>query len=280
MANAGSLIGADALSELLSDPGRNARHDIWLWLHLYMTQNAPFDPRTCSGLTMRDEIAVFLKRKKYALYRIAREKDRSLIPEESLTWIEEDERQYQWLLGRLTKITDVRLPRGVVHLKGREHLITIIDIWNADLEEKAYEVESLRKEWLRHKAKDSAFEWFEDKKEGAKRCVCAWEWLEKDNRLLSRRDTPITNYKELLIFFDGARLGRNEQKAIINEIKKRWNRKQLDVRNPDKKQLNVMIPIAVIAQLDELAAKHKLKRPQVIERLIAGEFEAGIHLDY
>ena len=82
------------------------------------------------------------------------------------------------------------------------------------------------------------------------------------------------------MFFDGARLGRNEQKAIINEIKKRWNRKQLDVRNPDKKQLNVMIPIAVIAQLDELAAKHKLKRPQVIERLIAGEFEAGIHLDY
>lgn len=52
------------------------------------------------------------------------------------------------------------------------------------------------------------------------------------------------------------------------------------MRNPDKKQLNVMIPIAVIAQLDELAAKHKLKRPQVIERLIAGEFEAGIHLDY
>lgn len=151
MSNPGILIGADALSELLSDPGRNARHDVWLWLHLYMTQNAPFDPRTCRGLTMRDEIAVFLKRKKYALYRIAREKDRSLIPEDSLTWIEEDERQYQWLLSRLTKITDARLPKGVVHLKGREHLITIIDIWNADLEEKAYEVESLRKEWLRHK---------------------------------------------------------------------------------------------------------------------------------
>lgn len=276
----GNLKGADALSELLSEPERNARHDIWLWLYLYMTQNARFDPRTCCGLTMRDEIAVFLKRKKYASYRIAREKDRSQIPDESLTWIDEDERQYQWLLGRLTRITEVRLPRGVVHLKGREHLIAIIDIWNVDLEEKAHEVEALRKEWLRHKAKDSAFEWFGDKKEGAKRCACAWEWLEKDNRLLSRRDTPITNYKDLLMFFDGARLGRNEQKAIINEIKKRWNRKQLDVRNPDKKQLNVMIPIAVIAQLDELAAKHKLKRPQVIERLITGEFEAGIHLDY
>ncbi|WLH13508.1 hypothetical protein PSH58_03860 [Pseudomonas hefeiensis] len=38
------------------------------------------------------------------------------------------------------------------------------------------------------------------------------------------------------MFFDGERLlGRNEQKAIINEIKKRWNRKQLDARNPDKK---------------------------------------------
>jgi hypothetical protein len=45
-----------------------------------------------------------------------------------------------------------------------------------------------------------------------------------------------------------------------------------DVRNPDKKQLNVMI--AVIVQLDELATKHNLKRLQAITRLIAGELEA------
>ena len=200
MSKPGILIGSDALSELLSEQGRNARHDIWLWLYLHMTQNARFDPRTCCGLTMRDEIAVFLKRKKYASYRIAREKDRSLIPDESLTWIDEDERQYQWLLCRLTRITEVRLPRGVVHLKGREHLIAIIDIWNADLEEKAHEAEALRKEWLRHKVKDSAFEWFGDKKDGAKRCACAWEWLEKDNRLVSDETLTLPTTKSCSCF--------------------------------------------------------------------------------
>ncbi|WP_276488689.1 hypothetical protein [Ectopseudomonas mendocina] len=280
MTNADNRKVSDALSELLGDPGRNARYDIWLWLHLQMDRDASFDPSTCGGLTMRDEIAFFLKTKKYPLHRIAREKDQSLIPDESLAWIDEDERQHQWLLGRIEKLANLRLPRGLVHLTGRKLLIALIDSWDAYLEEKSEEIELLRREWLKHKAKDSAFEWFAEKKESASRCACAWEWLVKDNSLVSRRTIPITNYKELLMFFDGAELGRNEQKAIINEIKKRWNRKQLDVRNPDKKQLNVMIPIAVIAQLDELAAKHKLKRPQVIERLITGEFEAGIHLDY
>ena len=92
MASVNTQNKADKLSELLNDSAPDARHDIWLWLYLYMAQNASFDPATCGGLTMRDEIAFFLKSQKYSLHRIAREKDRSLIRDESLAWIEGDER--------------------------------------------------------------------------------------------------------------------------------------------------------------------------------------------
>ncbi|WP_121333444.1 hypothetical protein [Pseudomonas aeruginosa] len=76
---------------------------------------------------------------------------------------------------------------------------------------------------------------------------------------------------ELLLFFDQRNLGRYELKAMIQEIKKRWSRPQFDERNVDKKQLNVMVPTAVIDQIDELAKKHGIKRAQVIERLVGME---------
>ncbi|MDI9730489.1 hypothetical protein [Stutzerimonas stutzeri] len=80
------------------------------------------------------------------------------------------------------------------------------------------------------------------------------------------------------MFFDHAALGRHEQKAMIQEIKKRWNRQQFDERNADKKQINVMLSKAVIAKLDELAKQHGLKRAQVIETLVRMEAETSAHL--
>lgn len=272
------LKGPDTLSELLKEPKRNARHDIWLWLYLFTVKNFALDPRTCNGLTMRDEIALHLKFRNNTRQFLAREKDLFLIPDDSLTWIEADERQYRWLLRRILDITNLELTRSLVHLSGREHLIALIDIWNVDLERKASEVENLKYAWHHHIAADSAFEWFEGKKGGAERFMCAREWLEKNKRFSFYSTPPIRNYQELLMYFDKAEFGHNEQKAIINEIKRRWNRKQLDVRNPDKKQVNVMLSKTVITQLDELAKKHDLKRAQILEKLIRMETDAGTYL--
>lgn len=274
--------GADVLKKLVSEIGQNTRHDIWVWLWLWLeadkSQHEKPQPNTCNSSEMGDEIAYFLKRRSYVAPEITKARSRFLIPDESLAWIDTDERTYQWLYRRLAAMTDARIPRGLVHLNGREHLIAIIDIWDIDIEVKAREVESLSEMWRRHKALDSSFDWFQDKKEGTRRCKCAWEWLEKNRKNLAIRQLPVSNFKELLMYFDKADFGLSEQKSIINEIKKRWSRKQLDERNPDKKQFNVMLPIAVIAQIDELAARHNLKRFQVIESLVVSEADIGIYL--
>lgn len=273
--------GLDELSQLLNEPRQNTRHDIWLWLYLNQHKRARFDASTCNGSTMRDEIARFLKRKTENLKDIASQKDRFLVPHDYLKWIEGDERQHRWLLHRIEELTELRptqgLPSGLVRLNGRNHLIAILDLWDVDIAKKADEIERLHNRWLRHKAGDRAFEWFEDKKDGLKRCKCAWEWLEKHHVSIFKNQLPINNYKELLLYFDEAELGRNEMKAIIQTIKKRWNRKQFDERTADKKQINVMLSKTAIELLDTLAKKHELKRAQVLELLITMESEDGVY---
>ena len=273
--------GLDELSQLLNEPRQNTRHDIWLWLYLNQHKRARFDASTCNGSTMRDEIARFLRRKTENLKDIASQKDRFLVPHDYLKWIEGDERQHRWLLRRIEELTELRptqgLPSGLVRLNGRNHLIAILDLWDVDIAKKADEIERLHNRWLRHKAGDRAFEWFEDKKDGLKRCKCAWEWLEKHHVSIFKSQLPINNYKELLLYFDEAELGRNEMKAIIQTIKKRWNRKQFDERTADKKQVNVMLSKTAIEILDTLAKKHELKRAQVLELLITMESEDGVY---
>lgn len=262
----------DELAELLRETKRNNRHDIWLWLFLYLYEKVGLDPATCNGTTMRSAIAGFLKRNSRMLEEINRQKDRFLVPGDLFKWIHENERQYRWLLSRIKDITNFRLPEGLVHLTGRNHLIAIVDLWQVDIAKKADEIEHLRGLWARHKATDNNFAWFDDKKEGSQRCICAWEWLQK-NRSLGE---PINNYQELLMFFDRAEYGPAEQKAIINEIKQRWNRKQFDKRTADKKQVNILLSKTVITLLDDLVKKHDLKRSEVLERLITIESDLGL----
>ena len=270
--------GLDELGRLLKGPRQSTRHDIWLWLYLEYYENADLDPSTCNGSTMRDTIATAVKGNTHILEAINSDKDRALLPDGNFKWIDGDERQYQWLLRRIEGITALALPKGLVHLTGRNHLIAMLDLWNAPIAEKADEIENLRNLWLRHRSRDREFEWFEDKKDGSKRCKCAWEWLEKNHTPMPRRQLPISNYKELLMFFDEAKLRHTEQKAIIQYIKKRWSRKQFDERAADKKQFNVMLSKTVIALLDELTEKHKLTRAQALELLITKEFEVGVYL--
>ncbi|MGH8434220.1 MAG: hypothetical protein ACRERX_07000 [Pseudomonas sp.] len=270
--------GADELSRLLQDPHQNNRHDIWLWLCLYCHVKLDLDRNTCNGATMRDVIARALRRNTDLIALIPSEKDQYLVPDECFSWITKDERQYHWLLPEVDELTDKRFPLDLVHLTGRGHIIAMLDVWQVDIEKKAREIEHLHECWRRHTARDSQLEWFADKKEGTKRCVCAWEWLQKNHLRPFSRQLPISNYKELLMFFDQANLGENEQRAIIQQIKRRWSRKQFDERAIGKKQVNVMLAKTVIAQLDELAKRHDLKRAQVLETLVRMEADANVYL--
>lgn len=227
---------------------------------------------------MRDEVAWALEGAPDITSSFRAKKDRYLLPEEQLAWITASQRQLQWLTPRIDTLTDRILPRCLVHLQGRDRLVAALDIWKIDLEKKQRAVERLHDQWRRHKAMDSQLEWFSDQKEGTKRCLCAWEWLQKNYLKPFSRQIPISNYQELLMFFDHEDMGSNERVAIIQRIRKLWSKRQFNERSADKKQVNVMLPKAVISQLDALAEKHGLKRAQVIESLVRMEADAGVYL--
>ncbi len=252
----------------------NHRQAIWIWLGLHVHENFDLDGNSCGGATMRDVVAQALKGAPDIASDIRAKKDRYLLPEELLTWITSSQRQLQWLTPKIDNLTDRILPRGLVHLQGRDRLVAALDLWQVDLEEKDLEVERLSGQWRRHIAKDSQFEWFTDKKEGTKRCICAWEWIQKNPLDSVPRPLPIGNYNDLLLYFDQAELDRHGQKAVIQEIKKRWSRQQFSERNADKRQVNAMLPHDLIYQIDELAQKHGLKQREVIEALLRKGIES------
>ncbi|MCU9532819.1 hypothetical protein, partial [Pseudomonas mosselii] len=195
-----------------------------------------------------------------------------------LDWITSSKRQIQWLTPKIEDLTERILPSGLAHLQGRDRLVAALDIWQVDLERKQRGVERLHDRWRRHIAMDSQLEWFSDKKEGAKRCLCAWEWLQKKYLSAFSRQTPIDSYEKLLAFFDQEDMGPNERIAIIKGIRQRWSKKQFNDRSTDKKQVNVLLSKAVIEQLDALVELHGLKRAQIIENLVRMEADAGVYL--
>lgn len=262
-------------AHLFDERTDGSREKIWFWLSLY-NKDFQLDPATCARSSMGDEIARAIRGNPLITNVLARKLDRCLLPLANFQWITDDERQLAWLHPRVEQITDSRIPRATRHLIGKDRIIAMIDIWDENLDVKAEEIEGLNREWKRHISQDSKFEWFMDKKEGEKRCACAWEWIEKNIPRLPFRQDPISNYSELLQYFDKSEHGHHEQKAIIQEIKKRWSRKQFDERNADKTQINVLLSKDVVAQLDRLVKERGTKRPQFFEQLILQEAQNSL----
>lgn len=268
----------EILGKALGTSRQNPRREIWLWLYLHLEKGLDLPPHTCNGETMREELVKALKSLEFIYPPLASERDKYLLPDETLSWIGNDERRVLWLTRAVENLSGIRLRLRSTHLTGKDHLIGIIDLWKIDIAVKERKLKSLHSEWRTHEAKDVELEWFSDKKEGSKRCICAWEWLKKNYLPMPRFQMPINNHQELLIFFDKVNLGSYERKAIIRDIKKRWSKKQFDERTADKKQVNFLLSIETIAQLEALSRKHDMKRAQIVEALVAMETEVSLLL--
>lgn len=277
-ADESSRTPAERLAQRVGVRRLSRRQEIWLYLSLEYQVEGCLPLEGCGGHSMQSELlSALLRWARLSDTEIRGSMDSQLLPDERLSWITEDRRQLRWLQRRLPY--DVfRLPAGVVHLTDREQLIAGLDVWDVDLTRKEALTCRLRDDWLEHTATDVDFGWFHDKKEGVARCQCAWEWLEKKYLHPRHRRERVESYEGLLMFFDQEALGRTEQQAIVRKIKQRWNRRQLDVRNPGSKQVNVMLTPEAIEQLNLLAKKNGMSKVKVVAALIAKEAELGLYL--
>jgi hypothetical protein len=270
----------DALEKFFGEPDRNNRHDIWLWLYLESYERANFDPDGCDGQTMRDAIAQFLSGTSITKEHIKSAKDRYLVPNDDLKWITGENRQLRWLITQLEDATNNNASDMPPRLTGRTLLVAMIDIWGVRLNEKIETLSRLQNSWKHHTEQDHQFKWFEDKKDGAKRCQLAWEWLCKNKPQLTQGSPRIDNHSDLLAFFEHANLNEAEKTLFMLAIKKRWNGDQSreKMKADKKKQCNFTLSEKTIRRLDKLAETHDLSRTQIVEILIQMEADGGTHI--
>lgn len=271
---------ATLLAERLGIPKINRRQQIWLWLWLSSDNRVAADAlppfESCGGGTMLEAILGILDATPTILSTEIRwAMDAQLLPEEQLSWITQDERQLSWLLRRLRGELDY-LPLEIVRLTAQEGLIARLDLSDATLAEKQSLMADIHRDWRAHVVRDSDFDWFLGKEE-AERCKCAWEWLERRYLGLHHFRQRFDTYQGLLQFFEQEGLERARQQEIVRKIKQRWSRQQLDVRNPDCKQVNVMLPTATISKLDQLVKQHDMTRAKIVAKLIGDEAEKGLY---
>ncbi|MGV8862338.1 MAG: hypothetical protein ACOH2O_16915 [Pseudomonas sp.] len=275
----------NALNLIHGTASNDLRLSIWLWLHLQKNEAAGFDPATCNSDDMRDITTKYLEDRENDRYQqdilvghIQEEMTRKLLPIEHFEWIGQDARCIAWCLPKLEDLSHLGDLQSLPRLKGRNLVVGIADLWDERLSSKAGALDRLHAQWRQHKALDAQLKWFSDKKDGNTRCQYAWRWIEKNERkAFFSRPLPFENYLELLSFFDTSDLRERERKDIVHSIRQSWNRQKYLGRLEGKKQYNFMLSDQAIEQLDLIAECQDVKRPQMLEQLIAQEFERGAY---
>lgn len=263
-----------ALSSAMGET--SARQDIWMWLYLQFFEDARFAPETCNGHTMKAVISGYVSdRPEHAESTLKEAKDLSMLPDDLLSWITDDDRQLAYLLPLVKGETGANLDM-YVRLTGRALLIAHLDIWETDLLSKARQLSRMEATWKRQQGTDKYFEWFQDKKDGQARCLYAREWIEKNARDVAWRSVDIIqDFEGLLMFFDRSELRDREIKDITQSIKRSWHGKKTASMRVDKKQFNFVLPLETVANLDTLAKANRMKRAEMLQALIEHETAKG-----
>ena len=261
----------DPLANILGDARVNSRRDTVLWFYL-SSQGAPLNPDEFGRLVMRDRMAEFLNWRSDLVAGIPSILSKTMLRDEHLTWIKDDERQHQWLITRF----GFNVQNPPANLFGKALVIATIDVWNADLNTKASNIKAFENSWKQQKQQDRVFKWFQDKDE-AQRCALAWDWLCKNKPPIFKTN-PVSSYNELLMLSDRTPWSEVEKAHCLDTCRKRWNQQQYRENLKGKKQCNFVLSEKVIQQLDQWAETYDLKRPQILEVLIKMEAEMNIYL--
>lgn len=271
----------DQLSRRLPTWKLDDREVVWLWLWLFHQKTSRVNVECAvNSTTMRDEITKELQRNSSWVKETSTEKDRSLLPQRSFEWIEEQGRMPDWLAKNVIGHTRCTLDTTLHILKelpSKNYIIAIYDFWDIEPSAKSSSLERLKQKWFEHLKESNIFNWFKQDDE-IEKCETAWSWLEKNRPRLTSREKPFRTHSDLLDFFDQSRASVDEKQLYVEKIKRRWSTHKSRKNNPDKKQYNFVLNEEVNASLNRLAQKHNVSRTKVLEALIKAEEEYDQYL--
>ncbi|RON49546.1 hypothetical protein [Pseudomonas frederiksbergensis] len=266
----------DHLSKVLNEKEYNLRNDYWLWLHLILNNFnlLPYDTDTQG---MRDKMAIAIEEDttRNNADIIKNRRTEQLLPTNEFDWINEGERQVEWLRTKtFTFIGEYNFPPPS-GLEGKDLLIAKIDLWAVDISKKKLALSVLKAQWTAHKKGDIIFRWFKDDDQ---KCLLAWEWLSKHSQPHAPPPQRFENYDGLLIFFDNNNLIHEQKLLYIEKIRKSWNQKNYRKSQNGKNQYNFILSDKSIGRLDKLCDAYDLSRAKILDILLKMEAEQNRYL--
>lgn len=162
-----------------------------------------------------------------------------------------------------------------INLNGMDLVFYIVDGWEADLTQKQLVLSHTKTQWEQHKNGDKELKWFKDNDQ---KSSLAWEVLKKYSPITIGFQNQFENYEDLLIFFDGAILTKEQKELYISKIKKRWNQQKYREKLNGKAQYNFILSDKSIRILNKLSETHEITRARVLELLLEMEELKGDHI--
>lgn len=259
----------DLLARILEDKTASHRRDLWLWFWL-TGHGANLGSYAESRMGMRDKMAHYLNQNAWLTPRAIDDKNKQLLPERQLDWLNEGSRQIEWAYQKFTQYVGYNWNNTPQDIFGKDRLILIIDLWQVDTTQKKLTLDSLKIQWNTHKSGDKTYKWFKD---DDKKSALAWDWLNKNTSFTVLHSKPFETYEDLLIFFDSANLMTEQKTLYIDRIKKRWSQQKYRENLIGKAQYNFVLSDKAIANLDKLASLHEIGRAKILEILLEMETE-------
>lgn len=215
-------------------------------------------------------MAHYLDQNAWLTPRAIDDKNKQLLPERQLDWLNEGSRQIEWVYQKFTQYAGYNWNNTPQDIFGKDRLILIIDLWQVDTTQKKLTLDSLKIQWNAHKSGDNTYKWFKD---DDKKSALAWDWLNKSTSLTVLYSKPFETYEDLLIFFDSANLTTEQKTLYIDRIKKRWSQQKYRNSLIGKAQYNFVLSDKAVANLDKLASLHEIGRARILEILLEMETE-------
>lgn len=259
----------DLLARILEDKTASHRRDLWLWFWL-TGHGANLGSYAESRMGMRDKMAHYLNQNAWLTPRARDDKNKQLLPERQLDWLNEGSRQIEWIYQKFTQYAGYNWNNTPQDVFGKDRLILIIDLWQVDTTQKKLTLDSLKIQWNAHKSGDKTYKWFKD---DDKKSALAWDWLNKNTSFTALHSKPFETYEDLLIFFDSANLTTEQKTLYIDRIKKRWSQQKYRESLIGKAQYNFVLSDKAVANLDKLASFHEISRAKILEILLEMETE-------
>lgn len=259
----------DLLARILEDKTASHRRDLWLWFWL-TGHGANLGSYAESRMGMRDKMAHYLNQNAWLTPRARDDKNKQLLPERQLDWLNEGSRQIEWIYQKFTQYAGYNWNNTPQDVFDKDRLILIIDLWQVDTTQKKLTLDSLKIQWNAHKSGDKTYKWFKD---DDKKSALAWDWLNKNTSFTALHSKPFETYEDLLIFFDSANLTTEQKTLYIDRIKKRWSQQKYRESLIGKAQYNFVLSDKAVANLDKLASFHEISRAKILEILLEMETE-------